>query len=206
MIASVSPPSSTREITSCCPSESRMMPKVSRKERRTDAGIAGAVMTGRRASSVPGGPPNPTTLSAKRFCTFKLCAIQLRHAEIELPREGARSRVAEAGSPALLRAVFGVARDDQAVQAAARPAGPHLPAVPRDAGALGRRRHHGVRAGSAPAARLGHAHAAAEAPRGVRPGAAPARQRRRARSEEHTSELQSLAYLVCRLLLEKKKK
>src|SRR5205823_14611086 len=29
--------------------------------------------------------------------------------------------------------------------------------------------------------------------------------RERARSEEHTSELQSLAYLVCRLLLEKKK-
>src|SRR2546423_5222323 len=29
---------------------------------------------------------------------------------------------------------------------------------------------------------------------------------RLARSEEHTSELQSLAYLVCRLLLEKKKK
>src|SRR5205823_13705915 len=33
----------------------------------------------------------------------------------------------------------------------------------------------------------------------------PARIRAR-RSEEHTSELQSLAYLVCRLLLEKKKK
>src|SRR2546425_8285752 len=32
-----------------------------------------------------------------------------------------------------------------------------------------------------------------------------ARHRRLARSEEHTSELQSLAYLVCRLLLEKKK-
>src|SRR2546425_6112635 len=30
--------------------------------------------------------------------------------------------------------------------------------------------------------------------------------RRKWRSEEHTSELQSLAYLVCRLLLEKKKK
>src|SRR5687767_15251227 len=30
--------------------------------------------------------------------------------------------------------------------------------------------------------------------------------RRSGRSEEHTSELQSLAYLVCRLLLEKKKK
>src|SRR3989441_6660867 len=29
---------------------------------------------------------------------------------------------------------------------------------------------------------------------------------REGRSEEHTSELQSLAYLVCRLLLEKKKK
>src|SRR2546425_1731228 len=29
---------------------------------------------------------------------------------------------------------------------------------------------------------------------------------KRTRSEEHTSELQSLAYLVCRLLLEKKKK
>src|SRR2546425_8575073 len=31
-------------------------------------------------------------------------------------------------------------------------------------------------------------------------------QRPNHRSEEHTSELQSLAYLVCRLLLEKKKK
>src|SRR5687767_15347340 len=29
---------------------------------------------------------------------------------------------------------------------------------------------------------------------------------KKGRSEEHTSELQSLAYLVCRLLLEKKKK
>src|SRR2546425_6953553 len=33
-----------------------------------------------------------------------------------------------------------------------------------------------------------------------------ARRPRPCRSEEHTSELQSLAYLVCRLLLEKKKK
>src|SRR5205823_9763706 len=32
----------------------------------------------------------------------------------------------------------------------------------------------------------------------------PRRSRIRPRSEEHTSELQSLAYLVCRLLLEKK--
>src|SRR2546425_6037928 len=45
--------------------------------------------------------------------------------------------------------------------------------------------------------------------RRVRAGLLPARggggARRLARSEEHTSELQSLAYLVCRLLLEKKK-
>src|SRR2546425_7792097 len=33
----------------------------------------------------------------------------------------------------------------------------------------------------------------------------PIRWFRKKRSEEHTSELQSLAYLVCRLLLEKKK-
>src|SRR5687767_15193696 len=37
-------------------------------------------------------------------------------------------------------------------------------------------------------------------------GGGPAGGRVPARSEEHTSELQSLAYLVCRLLLEKKKK
>src|SRR5205823_14325194 len=37
-------------------------------------------------------------------------------------------------------------------------------------------------------------------------GAAPALPPQGVRSEEHTSELQSLAYLVCRLLLEKKKK
>src|SRR2546423_10656005 len=45
-------------------------------------------------------------------------------------------------------------------------------------------------------------------PRGRAPAAPPrprARSRPRWRSEEHTSELQSLAYLVCRLLLEKKK-
>src|SRR5687767_15256361 len=50
-------------------------------------------------------------------------------------------------------------------------------------------------AGRAPAGRPDRS----PAPRGPGP-------RRGARSEEHTSELQSLAYLVCRLLLEKKKK
>src|SRR2546425_6679058 len=45
-------------------------------------------------------------------------------------------------------------------------------------------------------------------PAETRPFSAPHRPRSpiSARSEEHTSELQSLAYLVCRLLLEKKKK
>src|SRR2546425_6718957 len=45
--------------------------------------------------------------------------------------------------------------------------------------------------------RDGAAGASPPAPGGARGGG---------RSEEHTSELQSLAYLVCRLLLEKKKK
>src|SRR5205823_14007182 len=46
----------------------------------------------------------------------------------------------------------------------------------------------------------------APAPRAI-PRSRNRRNRRRTygRSEEHTSELQSLAYLVCRLLLEKKK-
>src|SRR2546425_7968939 len=42
-------------------------------------------------------------------------------------------------------------------------------------------------------------------PRAARAGCRRSRPALR-RSEEHTSELQSLAYLVCRLLLEKKKK
>src|SRR2546425_8705425 len=59
-------------------------------------------------------------------------------------------------------------------------------------------------------ARLGHLR---HAPRSVAHGARAAALHQHAardgggdRSEEHTSELQSLAYLVCRLLLEKKKK
>src|SRR3712207_8640973 len=44
--------------------------------------------------------------------------------------------------------------------------------------------------------------------RGARQGKlpGPGQRRERRRSEEHTSELQSRQYLVCRLLLEKKKK
>src|SRR3712207_8647595 len=42
------------------------------------------------------------------------------------------------------------------------------------------------------------------APSGLAPEAARRRDRETIRSEEHTSELQSRQYLVCRLLLEKK--
>src|SRR5687767_15272383 len=64
------------------------------------------------------------------------------------------------------------------------------------------------RAGARSAGRVGRR---ALGVRAVRAGGRCRRVRRgdpraRARSEEHTSELQSLAYLVCRLLLEKKKK
>src|SRR5690349_23143407 len=58
-------------------------------------------------------------------------------------------------------------------------------------------RRHG--ANSAPVRRRARA-----APRAAAP--APHRRARRLRSEEHTSELQSRRDLVCRLLLEKKKK
>src|SRR3712207_8130827 len=51
-----------------------------------------------------------------------------------------------------------------------------------------------------------HAGLLAGARQGGRGPADPADDRRHPRSEEHTSELQSRQYLVCRLLLEKKKK
>src|SRR2546423_10492639 len=56
-----------------------------------------------------------------------------------------------------------------------------------------------IRAGETPRARLQEC---AHRRDGARQNRAD---RTRRRSEEHTSELQSLAYLVCRLLLEKKK-
>src|SRR3712207_7893515 len=73
-----------------------------------------------------------------------------------------------------------------------------------------RRRAHRVPAGGGPARPrlLGVARGAAgrdrRAPRRSGPGVQG--DRRGVRSEEHTSELQSRQYLVCRLLLEKKKK
>src|SRR3712207_7687926 len=60
-----------------------------------------------------------------------------------------------------------------------------------------------------PAACGRHAGARREFRAGLRASGAPRRRRARSavggRSEEHTSELQSRQYLVCRLLLEKKK-
>src|SRR3712207_8860894 len=52
---------------------------------------------------------------------------------------------------------------------------------------------------------LGHA-GSLGSPAPAAPGARDPRRRRSPRSEEHTSELQSRQYLVCRLLLEKKNK
>src|SRR2546425_7903704 len=76
---------------------------------------------------------------------------------------------------------------------------------PREA--LGQERHRaaGVREDPADVGEAGGGAAeddARDGPRGVR----AVLDDRRRRSEEHTSELQSLAYLVCRLLLEKKNK
>src|SRR5687767_15721477 len=75
--------------------------------------------------------------------------------------------------------------------------------VDEDVGTCDRsRRRHRLTATAAdlrpPCARLGGA--------GSRSGTLSRAASELARSEEHTSELQSLAYLVCRLLLEKKKK
>src|SRR3712207_8933606 len=70
---------------------------------------------------------------------------------------------------------------------------------PRDAACPRRGRPRRRRRGRA-RARRHNCTAAATGGRSRRPGG------RRARSEEHTSELQSRQYLVCRLLLEKKKK
>src|SRR5437660_3137131 len=71
---------------------------------------------------------------------------------------------------------------------------------------------HSGRAGedAPPARRVAFAPSRRDPPRYLaalgRRGAGPAVVRERPRSEEHTSELQSRGHLVCRLLLEKKKK
>src|SRR3712207_7115694 len=64
-----------------------------------------------------------------------------------------------------------------------------------------RRRARPGRRSRPPRGRAGAARTGPARRRAPRPG----RARGRARSEEHTSELQSRQYLVCRLLLEKKK-
>src|SRR3712207_6868593 len=75
-------------------------------------------------------------------------------------------------------------------------AGPRGPGHRRDAGL---RAAHGLRAGVAAAVLL----ADVQPPGHERPRAAVPALRPGPRSEEHTSELQSRQYLVCRLLLEK---
>src|SRR3712207_7449310 len=71
-------------------------------------------------------------------------------------------------------------------------------------------RSHGVLHEGRRQAAAGRAPTRRAVPAAARPDGAllrgPRHGRRAARSEEHTSELQSRQYLVCRLLLEKKKK
>src|SRR2546430_13284366 len=62
------------------------------------------------------------------------------------------------------------------------------------------------RSGPCPESRLGAPRRRSRCDRSRRGGDARRRARRARRSEEHTSELQSQSNLVCRLLLEKKKK
>src|SRR2546425_7347927 len=84
----------------------------------------------------------------------------------------------------------------------------------REPGTLARRHHDRLRsagrgtAGDPGGRRILQPGVRPDAETGAAPGAGltPGCRMRRPRSEEHTSELQSLAYLVCRLLLEKKKK
>src|SRR5205823_9595579 len=78
------------------------------------------------------------------------------------------------------------------------PAGRRGGAAPRAARASPRTKRPREQSASSPLP-CGRRALSRQAPR-PRPGA-----RAQPRSEEHTSELQSLAYLVCRLLLEKKK-
>src|SRR3712207_8548776 len=69
----------------------------------------------------------------------------------------------------------------------------------------GGRRGRALRPAARRRQRGGPAHAAADRHQGEHPRLHAGREGRQ-RSEEHTSELQSRQYLVCRLLLEKKKK
>src|SRR2546425_6063782 len=79
--------------------------------------------------------------------------------------------------------------------------GPKHGEVKRRTGSASRRR--GESQGAAPSA---VPTVPTTAPRASRTSATQVSISAQPRSEEHTSELQSLAYLVCRLLLEKKKK
>src|SRR2546425_1925893 len=118
------------------------------------------------------------------------------------PRRGrAVSRLPAARGPSRGRRRVAAAPVRGSLLLGAAAAGLRRPArapPPRRASARGARRQpHGPDVHGRPERRLALRRAS---PRGLRQPADLAR------SEEHTSELQSLAYLVCRLLLEKKKK
>src|SRR5699024_11728551 len=100
--------------------------------------------------------------------------------------DAAAERSLGAGEPDLLRPGRGLTRGDRRLPVGARTDPPDSSAVSGHAHTLAAREAHGAGDRTAAAART--------------------RDRLAARSEEHTSELQSRFDLVCRLLLEKKKK
>src|SRR2546425_2590182 len=144
------------------------------------------------SSSVAAGPADGAART--RPATTRARALRI---EPLYTRVRGRGRARDLGPRLRRRALRRDARVLR-VRLARLPAAPSGRAAPATRGPL-----RAVRAAPAPRGeRLGDAGPDPRAARGGLPSVAPPG----LRSEEHTSELQSLAYLVCRLLLEKKKK
>src|SRR6218665_4088503 len=94
--------------------------------------------------------------------------------DIETFNRRRSGRLAEARPAAVLRAVFELAGHDQALQAAARTAGPDLSTVSGDAGAVGAGRHQRLNAGPAALARFRQLEPPAQAARSGRLDRPPA--------------------------------
>src|SRR3989441_703555 len=166
---------------------------------RPPAGILDGWRCGRGGSDLPG----PSRQRRHRGCVHHLLPRRVLPVLRDV-RGGGRHIVERAGGPtdaaADLLAARAVVREHvrHAERSRVRLCG-HAVARPvqlpdRDAGALGRRKPADLRVGAV-ARNPRRVDCCGHVDRGAH-----------IRSEEHTSELQSLAYLVCRLLLEKKKK
>src|SRR3954454_182919 len=98
---------------------------------------------------------------------------------LHAPETFGSRRAAASRQPDLLRGLFGRARLQPRLQAAAGPARPDLSAISGDAGAVGARRRAGQGHRRKAAPGFGHADAAAQAARGGPPRQAHALERRR---------------------------